>query len=156
MAFPARAPAAAPPAAAAAAAAAGAAVGGYSLQVAEGVFSTLSGVIGASTADKNTTFPISDMAIAASLSCRLTGCVAEINYPRIAMGEAKGDTDAADENLKQAVRALFRIQRQAAAAAQAAEDLAKRNDLGGGSGGGAPTPRAQRPEPLSQTRFRQS
>ena len=109
------------------------AVGGPSLQVAEGIFQTLSGVIGASTADKNSTFPLSDVAIAMSLSKRLKSCgnkkSFDVTYPRIALSEDPKTFAATEKQVTDAVANLFRAQRAAARAAQLAENTIKDRDL---------------------------
>jgi hypothetical protein len=118
-------------------------VGGPSLQVAEGIFQTLSGVIGASTADKNTTFPISDLAVAMSLSQHLKaagGCSVGITYPRIAMNQDPDAAAASQRWVTEAVSRLFTAQRRAANAVQVEENRIKDRDSGilGSTGGALP------------------
>jgi hypothetical protein len=118
--------------------------GGSGIQVAEGVFSTLSSVIGASTADKNTTFPLSDIAIAMSLSQHLKANAScggvEITYPRVALYEDPRTVANAEQSLSDAMTALFKISRRAADVAQQAEDSAKLNDKTPVGSGAGPTP----------------
>jgi hypothetical protein len=109
-----------------------AAVGGPSLQVAEGIFSTLSGVIGASTVDKNTTFPISDLAVAASLSRHLkakSNCTQDVTFPRIAMAETVDTFHQRDQEISKTLRRLFDAQRAAARKVQEEENRVKDRDL---------------------------
>jgi hypothetical protein len=109
-----------------------AAVGGPSLQVAEGIFSTLSNVIGASTADKNTTFPVSDLAVAASLSRHLKAnqtCTKDVTFPRIAMAEDPAAFSQNDQAITRTLRNLFDAQRAAAKKVQEEENRIKDRDL---------------------------
>jgi hypothetical protein len=118
-----------------------AALGGPSLQVAEGIFQTLSGVIGASTADKNSTFPLSDIAIAMTLSKHLKGCNRnlDVTYPRIALSENPAKWKATEDAIDGAVNNLFKAQRAAAHAAQSEENAIKDRDLRTGTPGATGT-----------------
>ena len=131
-----------------------AAVGGPSLQVAEGIFSTLSGVIGASTADKNTTFPVSDLAVAASLASHLKAnhaCTQDVIFPRIAMAEAPAAFSQQDQTITRMLRSVFNAQRAAAKKVQEEENRIKDRDLiMPGSGGTGSTTTAQSAQVNSQ------
>jgi hypothetical protein len=71
--------------------------------------------LAASTTDKNTTFPLSDAAIAISVASRIRTCepVPNVYYPRVFMPDPSGSPNSTE--IMDTLKELFRIQRQVSA-----------------------------------------
>jgi len=108
---------------------------GPGLAAGESIFQTLSGSMSATTVDKNTTFPLSDTAIAMDIAQQLherhdNSCNMDVTYPKFGLAEESTEVANAEEKLTHALADLFRIQRIAAGVAQQAEEAAKAEDRG--------------------------